>query len=354
MVIILQPAATEADVTDLQRRLQEFGYQSHLSRGEERTIVGAVGAAPPNKPAIMEALERLTYVERVVPITRQYKLAAREFNPHGSRFEIGRGVTVGGESAVVIAGPCSVEGEEQIVATARAVRAAGAQMLRGGAFKPRTGPYHFQGLGDEGLRYLAAARAETGLPIVTEVLDPRDVERVAETADVLQLGARNMQNFTLLREVGRGSLPVLLKRGLSATYDEWLQAAEYLLSEGNRRVMLCERGIRTFESHTRNCLDLAAVPAMRELSHLPIIVDPSHGTGRSRYVAAMAKAAIAAGADGLMIEVHIDPHAAWTDAAQAIDGAEFGALMSELAALGPLCGRPLHPTASPGPALTSR
>src|SRR5438876_939743 len=252
MVIVLKPTATEAQVAELEERLREFGYQSHLSRGEERTLVGAVGAAPPNKAAIMEALERLAYVERVVPITRQYKLAAREFNPGGSRFEVGGGVTVGAGSAVVIAGPCSVEGEEQIVATARAVRTAGAHMLRGGAFKPRTGPYHFQGLGDEGLRHLTTARAATGLPIVTEVLDPRDVARVAETADVLQLGARNMQNFPLLREVGRCSLPVLLKRGFSATYAEWLQAAEYLLSEGNRRVMLCERGIRTFESHTRN------------------------------------------------------------------------------------------------------
>jgi len=343
MVIILTPAATEAEIAELERRLAGFGYQSHLSRGEERTLVGAVGAAPPNKAAIMEAIETLAYVERVVPITRQYKLAAREFNPEGSRFDLGRGVTVGGNHTVVMAGPCSVESEEQIVATARAVRAAGGHVLRGGAFKPRTGPYHFQGLGDEGLRHLATAREETGLPIVTEVLDPRDVERVAGTADVLQLGARNMQNFTLLREVGRSALPVLLKRGLSATYDEWLQAAEYLLSEGNRRVMLCERGIRTFESHTRNCLDLAAVPAMRELSHLPIIVDPSHGTGRSRYVAAMARAAVAAGADGLMIEVHIDPHAAWTDAAQAIDVSEFAAMMRDLEALGSLCGRPVHP-----------
>jgi 3-deoxy-7-phosphoheptulonate synthase len=234
------------------------------------------------------------------------------------------------------------------VNTARAVRERGAHLLRGGAFKPRTGPYHFQGLGEEGLRHLATARAETGLPIVTEVLDPRDVERVAAVADVLQLGARNMQNYTLLREVGRARRPVLLKRGLSATYDEWLQAAEYLLSEGNRAVMLCERGIRTFETHTRNCLDLAAVPAMRELSHLPIIIDPSHGTGRSRYVAAMARAAVAAGADGLMLEVHLDPHAAWTDAAQAIDAAEFGSLMQDLAALGPVCGRPLHTPAAPG------
>jgi 3-deoxy-7-phosphoheptulonate synthase len=342
MVIILLPGATEDDITDLQQRLGSYGYQSHLSRGEERTLVGAVGAAPPNKPAIMESLETLSYVERVVPITRQYKLAAREFNPAGSAFEVGGGVTVGGGHAVVMAGPCSVESEEQIVATARAVRERGAHLLRGGAYKPRTGPYHFQGLGAEGLHHLATARAETGLPIVTEVLDPRDVERVAETADVLQLGARNMQNFTLLREVGRCPRPVLLKRGISATYDEWLQAAEYLMSEGNRRVMLCERGIRTYETHTRNCLDLAAVPAMRELSHLPIIIDPSHGTGRSRYVAAMSRAAIAAGADGLMIEVHLDPHAAWTDAAQTIDPTDFGALMGELAVLGAACGRPLH------------
>lgn len=345
MVIVLTPSASDADIADLQRRLEGFGYQSHLSRGEERTLVGAVGAAPPNKAAIMEALQTLDYVEQVVPITRSYKLAAREFNPAGSSFDVG-GVTVGGGHTVVIAGPCSVESEEQIVATARAVRAAGAHMLRGGAFKPRTGPYHFQGLGEIGLSYLAIARAETGMPIVTEVLDPRDVARVAETADILQLGARNMQNFTLLREVGRCPRPVLLKRGLSATYDEWLQAAEYLLSEGNRCVMLCERGIRTFETHTRNCLDVTAVPAVRELSHLPIIIDPSHGTGRSRYVSAMAKAGIAAGADGLMVEVHVDPHAAWTDAAQAIDTEEFGVLMRDLTALSELCGRPLHPAAA--------
>src|SRR5919198_1615889 len=218
MVIILTPAAADADITDLQRRLAEYGYQTHLSRGTERTIVGAVGAAPPNKPAIMEALATLDYVERVIPITRPFKLAAREFNPAGSRFDVG-GVTIGGSYTVVIAGPCSVENEEQIVMTARAVRERGAHLLRGGAFKPRTGPYQFQGLGVEGLRCLAAARAETGLPIVTEVLDPRDVEKVAETADVLQLGARNMQNYSLLREVGRSERPVLLKRGLSATYE---------------------------------------------------------------------------------------------------------------------------------------
>lgn len=340
MIVVLQENATPEQVREVQERLREAGYGSHLSRGEEKTLIGAVGEAPPHKEALMASLETLPFVERVIPVTKPYRLALRAFRPGGTTFQV-RGVTVGGGQTVLIAGPCSVETEEQILGTARAVAEAGACMLRGGAFKPRTGPYSFQGLGRDGLRLLEQAREATGLPFITEVMDPRDVEVVEASADVLQIGARSMQNYTLLREVGRTRRPVMLKRGLSATFDEWLQAAEYILSEGNMEVMLCERGIRTFETETRNTLDLSAVPVLRNLSHLPVIVDPSHGTGRTRYVPAMAKAAVAAGADGLMIEVHLDPTHAWTDGAQALDLPQFAALVAELRRIGEVCGRPV-------------
>jgi 3-deoxy-7-phosphoheptulonate synthase len=344
MIVVMKDGATQAEVEEVQARLHEAGYGSHLSVGEEKTLVGAVGEAPPHKQALMEALDTLPFVERVIPVTKPYRLALRAFRPEGTRFRVG-GATIG-DGTVVIAGPCSVEMEEQILASARGVAKAGASMLRGGAFKPRTGPYSFQGLGPEGLGLLERAREETGLPFITEVMDPRDVEVVAASADVLQIGARSMQNYTLLKEVGRARKPTMLKRGLSATYDEWLQAAEYILAEGCAEVMLCERGIRTFETHTRNTLDLAAVPVIRELSHLPIIIDPSHGTGRTRYVPSMARAAIAAGADGLMIEIHPDPTHAWTDGAQALDLDQFEGLMRELATIAEVCGRPLERAAS--------
>jgi 3-deoxy-7-phosphoheptulonate synthase len=340
MIVVLADKATPSELEEVRERLHAVGYRTQLSRGEMKTLVGAVGEAPPEKEALMAALETLPFVERVIPVTKPYKLALRAFRPEGTQFGV-RDVSVGGGNTVVIAGPCSVETERQILASARAVSEAGAALLRGGAYKPRTGPYSFQGLGREGLQLLVRAREETGLPFITEVMDPRDVELVATYSDVLQIGARSMQNYTLLREVGRAPTPVMLKRGLSATYEEWLQAAEYILAEGNANVMLCERGIRTYETHTRNTLDLAAVPVLRDLSHLPVIVDPSHGTGKTRYVASMARAAVAAGADGLMIEVHPDPTHAWTDGAQALDLAQFAALMRELEPLAALCGRPL-------------
>jgi 3-deoxy-7-phosphoheptulonate synthase len=340
MIVVLADNAGPAQVEEVRERLHAAGYRTQLSRGEMKTLVGALGEAPPEKEALMAALETIPFVERVIAVTKPYKLAMRAFRPEGTRFTV-RGVTLGGGNTVVIAGPCSVETERQILACARAVAAEGAAMLRGGAYKPRTGPYSFQGLGREGLQLLVRAREETGLPFITEVMDPRDVELVATYSDVLQIGARSMQNYTLLREVGRTSTPVMLKRGLSATFEEWLQAAEYILAEGNPHLMLCERGIRTYETQTRNTLDLSAVPVLRDLSHLPVIVDPSHGTGKTRYVAPMARAAVAAGADGLMIEVHPDPTHAWTDGAQALDLPQFAALMRELAPLASLCGRPL-------------
>lgn len=345
MIVVLQEHATAEQVQAVQDRLHEAGYRTHLSRGEERTLVGAVGEAPPAKEALMSSLETLPFVERVIPVTKPYKLATRAFRPGGTAFSV-KGVQIGGGHTVVMAGPCSVETEKQILSIAAAVAQAGAAILRGGAYKPRTGPYSFQGLGPEGLRLLELARSEAGLPFITEVLDPRDVERVAASADILQIGARNMQNYTLLREVGQTQTPVMLKRGLSATFDEWLQAAEYILSEGNTQLMLCERGIRTYETETRNTLDLSAVPVLHELSNLPVIVDPSHGTGKTRYVPAMARAGVAAGADGLMIEVHPDPTHAWTDGSQALDLDAFTSLMRELAALAEVCGRPLARYAS--------
>jgi 3-deoxy-7-phosphoheptulonate synthase len=342
MIIVLGSGATDVQVEAVTQRLEEAGYAAHLSRGAERTVIGVVGDTRPDKEQLMEQLSLLPGVEQVVPILRPYKIAGRQFRADRTVIPVD-GVSIGGEALVVMAGPCSVESENQIMQTARAVRAAGAQLLRGGAYKPRTGPYGFQGLGEEGLTLLAAAREATGLRIITEVLDPRHVEKVGRTADVFQIGARNMQNFQLLREVGRSGKPAMLKRGLSATYDEWLQAAEYLLSEGNSHVMLCERGIRTFETHTRNTLDLAAVPVLQDLTHLPVVVDPSHGVGHARYIGPMAVAAVAAGAHALMVEVHPDPQRAVTDGPQALDLDQFARLMSDVARLAEFLNRPLAP-----------
>jgi 3-deoxy-7-phosphoheptulonate synthase len=346
MIVVLGSGATDAQVETVQQRLEEAGYVAHLSRGSERTVIGVVGDTRPDKEQLMEQLSLLPGVEQVVPILKPYKIAGRRFRADRTVIPLD-GVSIGGEALVVMAGPCSVESERQILEAARAVRAAGAQFLRGGAYKPRTGPYGFQGLGEEGLALLAAAREATGLRIITEVLDPRHVEQVGRATDVFQIGARNMQNFQLLREVGRSGKPAMLKRGLSATYDEWLQAAEYLLSEGNPHVMLCERGIRTFETHTRNTLDLAAVPVLNDLTHLPVVVDPSHGVGHARYIASMAMAAVAAGAHALMIEVHPDPRRAVTDGPQALDLEQFATLMADLTRLAEFLGRPLAPLRSP-------
>lgn len=278
MIVVMRSNCEEQEIEGVMGRIQEAGLAGHLSRGVERTVIGVVGQTYPELGGMLEVLPG---VENVVPISRPYKLASREFQPEDSTITV-RGVTIGGPNLVVMAGPCTVESREQTLTTARAVKAAGAHILRGGAFKPRTSPYSFRGMEEEGLKILAEAREETGLPIITEVMTPADVELVAQYADILQIGARNMQNFMLLDEVGQLQTPVMLKRGMSATIQEWLLCAEYILSHGNRQVMLCERGIRTFETYTRNTMDVSAIPAAKHLSHLPIIGDPSHGTGRWR------------------------------------------------------------------------
>jgi len=338
MIIVMKGTATEEDLQRVIHTIEELGYQSHVIRGTQRSVVGAVGDE--RGKARLQSLEALPGVENVVPILQPFKLASREFKPTRTTVRV-RDVEIGGDRLAVVAGPCSVESEDQILETAKAVKEAGASILRGGAFKPRTSPYAFQGLGEEGLRLLAAARDETGLAIVTEVLKPEDVDLVAGTADMIQVGARNMQNFALLKRVGEAKKPVLLKRGISSTIQEFLMAAEYILSEGNYDVVLCERGIRTFETATRFTLDLNAVPVIKKLSHLPIIVDPSHGTGHWEYVTAMAKAGIACGADGLMIEVHMRPEVAFSDGIQSLRPAIFRQLMQEIAPFAQAAGRRL-------------
>src|SRR5262245_53940419 len=338
MIVVMRSSASERDIQVILERLAEHRLTGHISQGEERSIIGVVGAGIP--PTLREELELLEGVQEVVRITRPYKLAAREFHPQDTIVHV-RGIPIGGPGCVVIAGPCAVESEQQIVETARAVRASGATLLRGGAFKPRSSPYTFRGLGEEGLRLLALAREETGLPIVTEVMTPADVPLVARYADVLQIGARNMQNYQLLEEAGRSGMPVLLKRGLSATFDEWLLSAEYVIAQGNPNVILCERGIRTFETATRNTMDLNAVALAKRRSHLPVIADPSHGTGKWYLVAPLALAGLAAGADGIIVEVHPDPDRAQSDGAQSLTCENFAALVPQLAAVAAAIGREL-------------
>lgn len=330
MIIVLKPGASQAEIDHVVQKIKEYGLTPHISTGKERTIVGVIG-----DERVIQNLPLSIFpgVDNVLPILSPYKLVSREFRSEDSQVEVGpesAGIKIGGKRLHVMAGPCAVESLERLMTVAEAVRAAGATILRGGAFKPRTSPYTFQGLGAEGLDYLAEAKKKTGLPIVTEVLDTRDVELVAGSADILQIGTRNMQNFRLLTEVGQTDKPVLLKRGLSATIKEFLLSAEYIMSRGNHRVILCERGIRTFETHTRNTLDLSAVPVLKSLSHLPVIVDPSHATGKWELVAPMAKAAIAAGADGLMIEVHANPEDAYSDGEESLKPPKFLAMMQEL------------------------
>lgn len=326
MIVVMKPGSKEEEVTRITDKLKAMGYGVHLSTGENRTVIGVIGQ---RREEAAQAMEAMPEVERVVFITRPFKLAGREFHSDNTIIPVGD-ITIGGPELVVMAGPCAIEGEEQLMESAEAIKSAGATVLRAGAFKPRTSPYSFQGLEQEGLHFLDAVRAKTGLLIVTEVMDQFTVGEVAETADIIQVGARNMQNYYLLRELGKIRKPVLLKRGLSATIEEWLMAAEYILSGGNYEVMLCERGIRTFEPYTRNTLDLSAVPLIKQLSHLPIIVDPSHGTGLSELVPAMSKAALAAGADGLMIEVHPHPEDALSDGPQSLTPDQFRKLMKEL------------------------
>ena len=326
MIIIMERNASDAQVNNVVARVEQRGCHVHLSEGEERVIIGVVGNGRPIDPV---KFERMSGVERAVPVLRPFKLASREFHPQDTIVKI-NGVSVGGKELVVMAGPCAVEDRDQILEAAHAVKGAGAKALRGGAFKPRTSPYSFQGLGTEGLKLLAAAREETGLPVVTEVMAPEMVPLVSTYADILQIGARNMQNYALLHAVGEAQRPVLLKRGMMSTMEELLMAAEYILSHGNDRVILCERGIRTFEPYTRNTIDINAVPLLKLLTHLPVIVDPSHGTGKRELVAPVSRAAVAAGADGLIIEVHPHPEEAMSDGAQSLRPGQFRELMDGL------------------------
>lgn len=338
MIIVMQAGAPEEQLQEVLRRVAELGYHAHVIRGTQRNVVGAVGDE--RSKAKLQQLEAVPGVENVVPILQPFKLASREFRPEKTVVKVGE-IEIGADRLTVMAGPCSVESETQIIETAHVVKAAGATILRGGAFKPRTSPYSFQGLGERGLELLAQAREVTGLKIVTEVLNDRDVELVARYADILQIGARNMMNFALLNKVGEARKPVLLKRGMSATIQDLLMSAEYVLSHGNYDVILCERGIRTFETATRFTLDLNAVPVLQKMTHLPVIVDPSHGTGYSDYVTAMARAAIAAGADGLMVEVHPRPEEALSDGVQSLTPPRFADLMRQLKPVAAAVGRTL-------------
>ncbi len=327
MIVNMSSLATEKEIDHIIERIKECGYQAHVIRGAERTVIGAVGNN--DRRSELEALRAAPGVEEVIPIAHPFKLVSRQLRQRATVVNVG-GVRIGGGDLVVMAGPCSVESRDQLLETARSVKSSGADLLRGGAYKPRTSPYDFQGLGVEALRFLREASEETSLPVVTEVMSEADVEVVAEYADMLQVGARNMQNFSLLRKVARFRRPILLKRGPSATIKEWLLAAEYLLAGGNPNVVLCERGIKTFETATRNTLDLAAIALVKELSHLPVIADPSHGTGLRSLIRPMSKAAVAAGADGLMVEVHPCPERALSDGPQSLDLIGFAEMMSDL------------------------
>ncbi len=335
MVVVMKELANDEQIQRVIAQLVEMGFDVHRSTGALRTVIGAVGGNRAFDPRLVEVLEG---VQEVLRITEPYKLASRTFRPENTIITIGD-LRIGGDEVIVMAGPCSAETEVQVEATAAAVKNAGAKVLRGGAFKPRSSPYSFQGLGEDGLQLLRAAADRHNLKLVSEVMDISQLELLERYAHILQVGARNMQNFTLLRELGRARTPVMLKRGISATIEEWLLSAEYILAGGNTDVMLCERGIRTFESYTRNTLDISAIPVVQQLSHLPVIVDPSHGTGRRDKVTPMARAAVAAGADGLIIEVHSDPDHALSDGAQSLFPAQFDRLMAELRIIAPAIGR---------------
>ncbi|MGE9842114.1 3-deoxy-7-phosphoheptulonate synthase [Selenomonas bovis] len=337
MIIVMSPASSQENLAGVEEKIKANGLTFHLSKGEDRTIVGVIGDK--KKIANLE-MNMMPGVEKTVRITEKYKLVSREFHPADTVVDVG-GVKIGGEHLAVMAGPCAVESEDQLKEAARCVREGGAQFLRGGAFKPRTSPYDFQGLAEKGLKMLREAADENGLKVVTEIVDKDDMELIGTYADVYQVGARNMQNFQLLKALGKAKKPVMLKRGLSSTISEWLNAAEYIAAGGNENIILCERGIRTYETFTRNTLDLSAVAAVKELSHLPIIVDPSHGTGRWQMVRPMARAAIAAGADGLIIEVHPHPEVALSDGNQSLTPKNFNRLMEEVKQIGALMGKAL-------------
>jgi len=348
MMIIMQTDATQQQITTVVERVEVNGLHAHLSQGEERTVIGVIGDG---RMIFKDQFLHLPGVDRVIPISRPYKLASREFILENSLFPLD-GVNIGENGIVMIAGPCSVESRTQLLETAYAVREAGAHALRGGAFKPRTSPYSFQGLGEAGLEMLAEAREITGMPIVTEIMAPEHIPLLTRYADVLQIGARNMQNYALLNAVGESQHPVLLKRSMMASIDELLMAAEYILSHGNRRVMLCERGIRTFETATRNTTDINAVPVLKSLTHLPVLLDPSHSTGHWEYVTAIARAGIAAGADGLIVEVHSNPSEAMSDGGQSLKPERYAELVSQVRAISEAVGRSLAPVplAPPSPA----
>ncbi len=338
MIIVMQQNAQPKQVEDVVRRVESLGYKVHLSRGEARTIIGIIGADEHLlQPMSFEAMDG---VEKTMRVMQPFKVASRDFSQENTVIDVG-GVKIGGPQVVVMAGPCSVESREMLLETAHAVKEAGATILRGGAFKPRSSPYSFQGLGEEGLRYLAEAREQTGLPVITEVMTPEDIEIIGDYADILQVGARNTQNYVLLRALGKQNKPVFLKRGMSSTIQELLMSAEYILSGGNMHVMVCERGIRTFEPLTRFTFDVNAIPVIKELSHLPVVADPAHGTGKWSLVAPVAMAAVAAGADAIMVEVHPDPTVAWSDGAQSLTPARFAEMMKVLAPVAQAVGRTL-------------
>lgn len=337
MIIVMSQNATREQIDNVEAKLAQLGFRTHPIYGDIKTVIGAIGD---KRLLNMHAIATMPGVENLVPIMKPYKLASRELKQVSSVVQVGD-VKFGGNQAVVIAGPCAIECENTFIETALKVKEAGARMLRGGAFKPRSSPYSFQGLEEEGLKIMAKAREESGLKIVTEVVDTRDVELVTSYVDMLQIGARNMQNFKLLQEVGMSGKPILLKRGLSATIEEWLMAAEYIMAAGNPNIVLCERGIRTYENATRNTIDMSAIPVVKEVSHLPIIVDPSHAAGNWKYVSALSKGAIATGADGLIIEVHNDPSTAMSDGPQSLRPAKFAQLMKELEPIATAVGRSL-------------
>lgn len=326
MIVVMKTGCSQDEISHVTKRIEDIGLKAHISKGIEHTVIGVLGKV---FPELRDTLELLPGVDQVIPVSKPYKLASREFHPQDTIVKL-NGVAIGGNEIVVMAGPCAVESEEQLLTTARAIKAAGATVLRGGAFKPRTSPYQFRGLGESGLKILAEVGEETQMPIITEVMAPNDVDLVAKYADILQIGARNMQNFILLDEVGKTKKPVLLKRGLSSNFQEWLLAAEYILAQGNEQVILCERGIRTFETYTRNTMDISAIPIIEKVSHLPIVADPSHATGKWYLVPPLALAAVAAGADGLLIEVHPNPDLALADGPQSLTFDNFRLLMSQI------------------------
>jgi 3-deoxy-7-phosphoheptulonate synthase len=336
VILTLKPAVTKSQIEAITKKIKDLGFTPHMTHGKEFTIIGVIGENAIRTRDIFEAMEG---VEIITAISKPYKLVSREFKKENSIIDVGHGVTIGGDHVVVMAGPCSVDTKERLLFTAEAVKEAGARILRGGAFKPRTSPYAFQGHGEKALRFLAEARKLTGLPVVTEVMNLNDVKLVEEYADIIQVGARNIQNFDLLKAVGKAKKPVLLKRGMSTTIQEWLLSAEYVMANGNYNVILCERGIRTFETSTRFTMDLNAVPVLRHLTHLPIIVDPSHGVGIREYIPALAKAAVAVGADGLILEVHPKPEEALSDGPQSLLPEQFAKLMGELRAVALAVGR---------------